>query len=38
LLGTHHGNVAAVGRQLGKARMQIHRWLKRYGIRPEDFR
>jgi DNA-binding NtrC family response regulator len=38
LLGAHRGNVAAVGRQLGKARMQIHRWLKRYGIRAEDFR
>jgi DNA-binding NtrC family response regulator len=32
LLERHQGNVAAVGRDLGKARMQIHRWLKRYAI------
>jgi DNA-binding NtrC family response regulator len=38
LLEAHAGNVAAVGRQLGKARMQIHRWMKRYGIHIEDFR
>ena len=34
----HGGNVAAVGRELGKARMQIHRWMKRYGIEVEDYR
>ena len=38
LLEQHGGNVAAVGRQLGKARMQIHRWMKRYGIHVDDFR
>jgi DNA-binding NtrC family response regulator len=38
LLKTHAGNVAAVGRELGKARMQIHRWMKRYAIRIEDYR
>jgi DNA-binding NtrC family response regulator len=38
LLQRHQGNVAAVGRDLGKARMQIHRWLKRYGINLESFR
>ncbi|MGE5785513.1 MAG: sigma 54-interacting transcriptional regulator, partial [Myxococcales bacterium] len=32
LLDRHRGNVAAVGRDLGKARMQIHRWMQRYGI------
>jgi sigma-54 dependent transcriptional regulator, acetoin dehydrogenase operon transcriptional activator AcoR len=32
LLERHRGNVAAVGRELGKERMQVHRWLKRYGI------
>ena len=32
LLTRHAGNIAAVGRELGKARMQVHRWLKRYGI------
>ena len=38
LLVNHQGNVAAVGRELGKARMQIHRWMKRYGIAVEEFR
>ncbi|MCU0676345.1 MAG: sigma-54-dependent Fis family transcriptional regulator [Myxococcota bacterium] len=38
LLVRHRGNIAAVGRELGKERMQIHRWLKRYGIDIEDFR
>lgn len=38
LLARHQGNVAAVGRELGKARMQVHRWLKRYGIPLEDYR
>jgi sigma-54 dependent transcriptional regulator, acetoin dehydrogenase operon transcriptional activator AcoR len=38
LLETHAGNVAAVGRELGKARMQVHRWMKRYGIEIEDYR
>jgi DNA-binding NtrC family response regulator len=38
LLELHKGNVAAVGRELGKARMQIHRWMKRYGIEVDDFR
>jgi transcriptional regulator with GAF, ATPase, and Fis domain len=30
--------VAAVGRELGKARMQIHRWMRRYGIDVDDYR
>jgi transcriptional regulator of acetoin/glycerol metabolism len=38
LLTSHQGNVAAVGRELGKARMQIHRWMKRYGIAVDEFR
>jgi len=38
LLTRHQGNVAAVGRDLGKARMQIHRWLKRYGIDIQNYR
>jgi DNA-binding NtrC family response regulator len=38
LLATHEGNVAAVGRVLGKARMQIHRWVERYGIGLDEFR
>ena len=38
LLRVHAGNVAAVGRELGKERMQIHRWLKKYGIDLADYR
>lgn len=32
LLAFRGGNVAAVARDLGKARMQVHRWIKRYDI------
>jgi transcriptional regulator with GAF, ATPase, and Fis domain len=38
LLNRHHGNVAAVGRELGKERMQVHRWLKKYGISLDEYR
>lgn len=38
LLTLHRGNVAAVGRALGKERMQIHRWMKRYGIDVGEYR
>lgn len=38
MLVAQHGNVAAVGRELGKARMQIHRWMKRYGIEVDEYR
>ncbi len=38
LLTKHAGNVAAVGRELAKARMQVHRWMKRYGIDIADYR
>jgi DNA-binding NtrC family response regulator len=38
LLVANHGNVAAVGRRLGKARMQVHRWMKRYGIEVDEYR
>ncbi len=38
LLTRHHGNIAAVGRELGKERMQVHRWLKKYGIDHEQYR
>jgi len=33
LMKTHGGNVSAVARAMGKGRTQIHRWLRRYGIR-----
>jgi DNA-binding NtrC family response regulator len=38
LLVRHQGNIAAVGRELGKERMQVHRWLRRYNIDIEDYR
>jgi transcriptional regulator with GAF, ATPase, and Fis domain len=38
LLARHRGNIAAVGRELGKERMQVHRWMKRYGISLEEYR
>ncbi len=34
----HRGNVAAVARAMGKAPMQIHRWAKRFGVDPDEFR
>jgi len=37
-LSQHRGNVAAVGRQFGKERMQVHRWMKRYGINIDEYR
>jgi transcriptional regulator of acetoin/glycerol metabolism len=38
LLAAHGGNIAAVARVMGKARTQIHRWVRRYGLRPEHYR
>ena len=38
LLVRHKGNIAAIGRELGKERMQVHRWLKRYGIGLDGYR
>lgn len=38
LLREHRGNVSAVARSTGKARQQIHRWMKRYRIDPDDYR
>jgi transcriptional regulator with AAA-type ATPase domain len=38
LLQAHDGNIAAVARATGKARMQVQRWLKRYAIDAESFR
>jgi len=37
-LETNKGNVSAVARELGVARMQVHRWMKRFGLDPEDYR
>ncbi|MBK9035572.1 MAG: sigma 54-interacting transcriptional regulator [Myxococcales bacterium] len=38
LLAEHGGNISAVARTAGKARWQIHRWLRRLGLDSEDFR
>ena len=38
LLSKTGGNVAAVGRHYGKERMQVHRWMKRYEIDPNEYR
>jgi transcriptional regulator with PAS, ATPase and Fis domain len=38
LMREHHGNIAAVAREMGKARMQIHRWLRKYAMDPLTFR
>jgi transcriptional regulator with PAS, ATPase and Fis domain len=38
LLAQHRGNVAAVGRHYGKERMQVHRWMKKYNINPDEYR
>jgi DNA-binding NtrC family response regulator len=38
LLSHHRGNIAAVGHALGKHRMQVHRWLRRYNIDINDYR
>ena len=38
LMREKRGNIAAVARSLGKARMQVQRWLKRFGLDPQSFR
>jgi len=38
LLARHGGNVASVGRELSKGRMQVHRWMRRYGIVADSYR
>ena len=38
LLEQHRGNISYVARDLGKARMQIHRWLRRFNLDPDAFR
>lgn len=38
LLEQHRGNISHVARDLGKARMQIHRWMQRFDLHPDAFR
>jgi transcriptional regulator with PAS, ATPase and Fis domain len=37
-LARHRGNLANVGKAMGKARMQVHRWCRRFGIDPNAYR
>lgn len=38
LLAEHDGNISAVSRATGKARWQIHRWLRRFALDPASHR
>jgi transcriptional regulator of acetoin/glycerol metabolism len=37
-LRKHDGNISAVGRELGVARVQVHRWITRFKINLDDYR
>jgi transcriptional regulator of acetoin/glycerol metabolism len=37
-LGETRGNVSEIARAMGKTRMQIHRWMKRFGLDVETYR
>ena len=34
----HKGNVARVARSMGRSRLQVHRWMRRLSIVPQQFR
>ncbi len=38
LLAAHGGNISAVARELGKARVQVRRWCRRFAIDPDAYR
>lgn len=38
LLEEHRGNISQVARTMGKARMQIHRWLRAFDIDVDEYR
>ncbi len=38
LLTEYRGNVSQIARELGKARMQVQRWLKRFALDPARYR
>ncbi|HMK74216.1 MAG TPA: helix-turn-helix domain-containing protein, partial [Myxococcaceae bacterium] len=38
LLRAQRGNVSAVAREMGVARMQVQRWCKRFRLDPASFR
>jgi DNA-binding NtrC family response regulator len=37
-IAEHRGNLTQVARAMGKARTQIHRWCRRFGIDPSQYR
>jgi transcriptional regulator of acetoin/glycerol metabolism len=37
-LARHRGNVSQVARSMGKARMQVQRWMQRFGVDAADYR
>lgn len=37
-LQAHQGNVSKVAAELGKTRMQIHRWMRKYGVEASAYR
>jgi DNA-binding NtrC family response regulator len=37
-LAVHQGNISEVARAMGRTRMQIHRWMRRFGIDPAIYR
>jgi DNA-binding NtrC family response regulator len=37
-LRQHQGNISAAARAMGRQRVQLHRWIKRYGLDPRSFR
>ena len=37
-LQAHHGNVTETAHAMGKARTQVQRWMRRYGLDPVSFR
>ena len=38
LLAEHAGNISAVARAMGKARVQVRRWCRRFGVDPDAYR
>jgi transcriptional regulator of acetoin/glycerol metabolism len=37
-LERHGGNVSQVAREMGRTRMQIHRWMRRFAVDPASYR
>jgi DNA-binding NtrC family response regulator len=37
-LSEHRGNISKIAQDMGKARMQVQRWMKRFHLSPDDYR